>query len=203
MSAPCESDWMMLKRMARYLRTHPRMLLRFEHQQPPHHLDVIVDSDCAGCKRTRKSTNGGYVMFGKHLIKSWSTTQTVVATSSSETEYYGTVKGACEGLGVASLHRELTGLQAQLHVSADSSAARRMAMRRGIGKVRHLEVRTLWLQDEVDRGNVKIKKIVGSTNPSDICTKYLEGRRLKELLERLPLRLMSGRHEFAPQLQGQ
>ena len=49
---------------------------------------------------------------------------------------------------------------------ADSSAARGVAMRRGGGgseRSKHLETKTLWVQNQVDRGIVKINKISGST----------------------------------------
>ena len=75
MSAPCESDWKMLKIIARYLRSHPRVLLQYKYQDPPHSMEAIVDTDFAGCRRTRKSMNGGCVMHGMHLIKSWATTR--------------------------------------------------------------------------------------------------------------------------------
>ena len=159
MSVPCESDWKMLKSIARYLRSHPRVLLQY--QDPPHSMEAIVNTDFAGCRRTRKSTNGGCVMHGMHHIKSWATTQTVIAMSSGEAEYYGVVKGACAAIGVVSLLHDLTGRRSHVRVKTDSSAARGIAMRRGVGKVRHLEVRTLWLQDQVDRGLVQIAKIAG------------------------------------------
>ena len=98
------------------------------------------------------------------MIKSWSTTQTVVAMSSGEAEYYGLVKGACEGIGASGLVRDLTGKDLKIDLQTDSSAAKGIAMRRGVVKVRYLEVRTLWLQDQVDKGRVKPKKIDGATN---------------------------------------
>ncbi len=101
MWSPQRDDWKLLKRMARYPRPRPRMLLRFKHQEPPSHLTVTVDADFAGRRRTRKSTNGGYIMRGCHMIKSWPTAQTVVAMSSGESEYHGLVKGGCEDIGVS------------------------------------------------------------------------------------------------------
>ena len=50
-------------------------------------MDAIVDTDFAGYRRTRKSTNGGYVKHGTHIINSWATTQTVIAMSSGDAEY--------------------------------------------------------------------------------------------------------------------
>ena len=57
-----------------------------------------TDTDYAGCAKTRKSTSGGVIMIGGHMIKSWSSTQNVIALSSGEAEYYGLVKGAAQGL---------------------------------------------------------------------------------------------------------
>ena len=113
MSGPCTTDWMLLKKMARYLRSHPTMVNMFEYQPYPKCLDIRVDTDSAGCKRTRKSTDGGMAFLGKHLVKSWATTQTVIALSSGEAEHYGQTKGSCEGLGIAGLVGYLTGQRMQ------------------------------------------------------------------------------------------
>ena len=53
-----------------------------------------------------------------------------------------------------SLLQDLTGRRSDVRVNMDSNADSGIAMRRGVGEVRHLEVRTLWLQDQVDRGLV-------------------------------------------------
>ena len=70
---------------------------------------------------------GGLAMMGKHLIKSWSTTQTVVALSSGEAEYYGVAKGACEGIGLVGLVEDLLGIRLKIKLSTDSSAAKGIA----------------------------------------------------------------------------
>ena len=62
-------------------------------------IDVYSDSDWAGCVRTRKSTNGG-VMLGNEAAKTWSSTQTTIAQSSGEAEYYALVRAAAERLGM-------------------------------------------------------------------------------------------------------
>ena len=70
-------------------------------------LGVWTDTDFAGCSETRKSTSGGVAMLGTHLIKGWSSTQSVIALSSGEAEFYGIVKGASVGLGIKSLLSDL------------------------------------------------------------------------------------------------
>ena len=137
-------------------------------------------------------------MLGNHLVKSWSTTQTAVAMPSGEAEYYGAVKGACEAIGITSLIEDLTGRRITIELETDSSAAKGIGTRRGVGKVRHLETRTLWLQDQVDRKRIRIKKINGEENAADLCTKHLAGDRLRQLLSELPAAMAEGRHELAP-----
>ena len=86
MSKPTERDYQRLKRFGRYLKGVPRLVAQYPRQDNVAHLDVWVDTDWAGCRKTRKSTSGGMAMLGSHIIKHWSTTQTVVATSSGEAE---------------------------------------------------------------------------------------------------------------------
>ena len=68
---------------------------------------VWADTDFAGCEKSRKSTPAGVVMFGNHLIKSWATTQAVLALSSGEAEYYGLVKAGSVILGIKADASEL------------------------------------------------------------------------------------------------
>jgi hypothetical protein len=91
MARPTDLAMGALKRLARYLRTRPRVVCSFE-RQAAEGLEVYTDTDWAGCLRTRKSTSGGCAMIGKHLIKAWSATQSSVSLSSGEAEYYGVVR---------------------------------------------------------------------------------------------------------------
>ena len=95
---------------------------------------VYTDSDWAGCLRTRKSTSGGMLFFGGGgLLKTWSSTQASVAQSSGEAEYYALVRACSEALGMQSVMRDL-GWDAKIVVHIDSSAAKSVASRTGLGK---------------------------------------------------------------------
>ena len=135
-------------------------------------VEVFVDSDWAGCATTRKSTNGCTVIWNGACLKTWSTTQTVVALSSGEAEYYAAVKGCAEGLALQSYCRDL-GLEVDVRISTDSSACKGICARTGIGKVKHLDVQLLWLQDAVRRAKVEMVKVRGDRNPADLMTKHL------------------------------
>ena len=137
--------------------------------------------------------------MGKHVLKSWSLTRSIVTLSSGEAEYYGLVKGSSVALGLRSLLRDL-GVTRDIVMHTDASAAIGIAMRRGVGKVRHIEVHQLWLQDRIGRGDIRVIKVEGNKNPADALTKYVEGWKLAEHMKRVGISRSTGRHELAPQL---
>ena len=103
-------------------------------------------------------------------MRSWSSTQATVAMSSGEAEYYAMVKAASEALGIQTLAADL-GWHWKVRLWVDSPAAKSIASRTGLGRVRHLEVRFLWLQEVVRKGRIALRKIPGEKNPADILTK--------------------------------
>ena len=135
---------------------------------------MLVGGDWAGNTETRKSTSGGVLKVGKHVIRTWSSTQTTVATSSGEAELIAMYDGATRGLGMRTVMTEM-GLSPQLkmvRISTDSSVAKSFVATRGLGKMRHLEVKFLWLQEIVQMGKVRVEKVSGATNIADALTKY-------------------------------
>ena len=145
----------------------------FRYQGMPEGVDVYVDTNHAGCLRTRKSTNGGMIKHGNNVIKTWSSTQSVVALSSGESEYYGIVKGASEGLGIRSLMQDW-GIQCMVRLWTDSSAAKGIANRVGLSKrTRHIAVHHLWVQERVENKDLSVSKVAGEKNPADIGTKHV------------------------------
>ncbi len=122
MSQPMDGDLNRLKRLGKYLVGHPRLVQHFRPQVGTKFLDVWVDTDFAGCLRTRRSTNGGVITIGSHVIKHWSSTQATVALSSGEAEYYGMVKGASVALGLRSMLKDL-GVDVRIRLRTDAAAA--------------------------------------------------------------------------------
>ena len=135
-------------------------------------LHVYTDSDWAGDPIGRKSTTGMVLCRGLHCLRHSSTTQSVIGLSSAESEFYALCRGASSALGVRSFFRDL-GVEVEITMHSDASAARAAASRRGLGKVRHLQTRFLWLQDAVASKSVSLRVIPGSENPADCLTKAL------------------------------
>ena len=200
MAKPQVSDWAILKRIGRYLIGCPRYVQSMPWQAAPTRLDKFTDSDWAGCKATCRSTSGGVVQLGQHCIKSWSSTQATVALSSAEAELYALTKGAAQALGMLSLLADF-GIEINGTVHTDASAAIGILRRKGLGKIRHLNVRFLWLQDQTRTGtNLAIAKVPGLNNPADIVTKYLNAEAAQRHLDRLHIIRSKGRAGTAPVL---
>ncbi len=125
---------------------------------------------------------GGVVVVMGVAIKHWSHTQPTIALSSGEAELIAMTKGAGEGLGVVALLEDL-GMKGEMEVLVDSSAAKSIASRVGVGRVRHLETKHLWIQEAVKDKKFTIKKIPGEKNPSDILTKPLSHEEMRWKLE--------------------
>eukprot|EP00969_Alexandrium_andersonii_P212895 9401252-Alexandrium_andersonii.AAC.1 len=94
-------------------------------------------------------------MRGQHTIKPGSTTQKTIALSSGEAELAGIVKGAAEGPGLVAIAHDL-GFSSSLQVCPYSSAAIGICRRAGVGRVRHLAVGQLWVQERVWSGDLEL-----------------------------------------------
>jgi hypothetical protein len=196
MSAPTQKSWSKVKHIARYLVGKPRLVYEYRFQEHAD-LDTYVDSDYAGDFASRKSTSGGCVMRGAHLIKHWSNNQSVIALSSGEAELYGVITGATHSIGLQSIAADLS-VEVEKTLHTDSSAAKGICERKGIGKIRHLAVSTLWIQDRIRSGDIRLCKIAGTLNPSDILTKHVEGHRVREHLSTMKTRPGTDRAKGAP-----
>ncbi len=73
------------------------------------------------------------------------------------------------------------GMPTQIRLRLDSSAAKAVAQRSGVGRIRHLEVRTLWLQAKVREKKIAVIKQAGETNIAVIGTKALTTARFEEM----------------------
>ena len=90
-------------------------------------------------------------MIGFHFIKGWSRTQNHVTMSSAEADLVALVKCSAELMGVRSLLKDLS-VESSGVIYADSSAALAIAKRKGAGKLRHINVSSLWIQEKQDTG---------------------------------------------------
>ena len=121
-----------------------RVVNKYAYQKYCKIIDVWSDTDHAGCMQTRKSTTGGVTMFGNHVIKHWSSTQTLIALSSGEAEYCGCVRAVSHVLGLRSILADLGIMTKRLRIKSDARVAKSLASRRGLGAIRDIDVDQLW-----------------------------------------------------------
>ena len=163
-------------------------------------VDCYSDTDWAGCPKTRKSTSGGVILLGEHILKTYSSTQPTVSLSSGEAEFYGVVRASGAALGQQSLFADL-GIPLDVRVWTDSSAAMGICTRQGLGKLRHIDTQTLWIQEKVRTKQITLRKVLGEVNPADLLTKFLTGKdKLDQLIKLFGLVAMKGRAKSAPLL---
>ena len=122
-------------------------------------------------------------------MKSWSRTQATIALSVGEAEYYAMVAAAAEALGFRSLLRDL-GCEAKIRVWTDSAASKSIASRKGIGKIRHMEVKYLRVQEMTKKKEMQVRKILGSENPADMMTKPKDGKEIERLTRKVKVKML-------------
>ena len=176
-----------LKRLGRYLLKFPSEVWVYKYQEAPRELVLYTDSDWAQDPRTRKSMSGYVEMFGRHMIETSCARQATVALSSGEAEYYALTRGVAAGRMSQQIW-QIVGYELPLIAKTDSTAGKGIAQRKDVGKLKHLELRELWLQSYVQDGKVQIRKEPTATNVADLGTKALNGPRIQELTRMLPLR---------------
>ena len=76
---------------------------------------------------------------------------------------------------------EFCGFIVKTYALTDSSAAKAIATRAGVGQVRHLDTRSLWLQAEVKQGPLVMLKVGTEDNLADIGTRGHDKVKLEKL----------------------
>ena len=194
MARPSRADLQRLKRLVRYLVGKPRVVWTFACQSPATEITAFSDSDWAGCRRTARSTSGGALCLGSHCLRTYSVTQKAVSLSSAEAELMALVKATSEAIGIQQLAASW-GLTLDIGVHVDSSAALAVTARKGNGKLRHVRIGHLWVQELAEAEVVRFAKVHGVANPADLMTKHLAGQRSTELASALAQQPRAGHAE--------
>jgi len=189
-SKPTEKNLTMLRHLVGYFCSHMDVCVSLKwggqatgifHDYPnadanEHVLEVFTDSDWASDRVSRRPVNCCIVIFGRCLIYSASRTQKIISLSSAEAEVYACSSGTSDAILLSRLLTWITNKRTHIYIYTESIGAKRILNRRGVGRLRHLSCRILWLQDMVGNGMLKLCSINGHSNPADIGTKRLAAR---------------------------
>ncbi len=96
--------------------------------------------------------------------------QGVQSTSSGEAEFYGATSVVMDGR-IIKHFLEWLGYEVAYQLHLDSSAAKAMVQRDGVGKVKHMDERVLWIQAERRDHGLVTRKVPGEFNYADLGTK--------------------------------
>ena len=104
-------------------------------------------------------------------------------------------------VGVTAMMQDF-GTREDIHVKVctDASAAVGIVHRRGMGRIRRIEVAQLWLQSCVHDGKVKVIKIDTYVNAADALTKCTKREDLERHMKNTAQRVIEGRHEKMPRV---
>ena len=83
-----------------------------------------------------------------------------------------------------------------------SSAALAIARRKGAGKMRHINVNSLWIQERQNEKDLELRKALGTENPADLMTKYLARQPLDKCMLQLNQHRTLGRAKASLDIQG-
>jgi len=73
--------------------------------------------------------------------------------------------------------------------------------RQGLGKLRHIDTHSLWVQQAARSGRIEVRKVKGEDNPADVFTKHLPSReKVNQLVGLLGCRFDSGRPDASPEM---
>ena len=123
------SRWQQIHRIGPYLLGVPRLVMWFQESN----LVKFTYSDWAGCIETARSTSGGILTIGKHVIKIYSRHR----KSSAGAELYAMVAASAGTLAIIAYAKDL-GVAKGGEVFTDRFAALGISQRLGLGNVRHL-----------------------------------------------------------------
>ena len=113
---------------------------------------------------------------------------------------YGVIRASTYALGVSTLLEDFGSVGIKVSVGMDATAAIGIVQRRGLNKLRHVEVDVLWIQEQQVRRLLPLRKVPGPRNPSEMMTKNVDQAHIDMYLDIRNLRSDMGRADIAQNL---
>ena len=239
-AAPTDTHYTFLKNVAKYLRRTIKWGLRFHRSTPDSSLPAsheyavpqqssaniddlfpsidlnvltaFVDASHANDLRNRRSTTGYSINMAGAAIAYRSKTQTVTATSSTEAEFIAAVLCAKAVRYLRAVLSELGFPMKDPTVlyEDNASAIKIINARHTTDRSRHIQIQWFAIQDWKDAGDITMRFISGTVNPSDDLTKpvgwILHSRHCRHLMGHYPYDasgVISYTHSIPPKRSGE
>ncbi|CAN1314677.1 Retrovirus-related Pol polyprotein from transposon RE2 [Linum perenne] len=182
MHSPTITDWVLLKRVLRYLKgtsTHGISLSRHSS----HSLMVYTDADWAGDSMDRRSTSGYATYLGPNIISWSSKKQRTVSRSSTEAEYRALAIASSEVLWLHSLLHEIgCPTREAPTIWCDNIGATYLSRNPVFhSRSKHLEIDFHFVRERVASKHLHVAYISTKDQTADILTKPLHVPRFTTL----------------------
>lgn len=189
MHAPTTDNWVLVKRILRYLKGTSNYGLFFSKSLNTH-LNVYTDADWASCVDDRKSTSGYAIFMGKNLVSWSSKKQQTVAKSSTEAEYRAIGLAVTELTWIQSLLQDIGCMSSTVpNLWCDNIGANYLTANPVFhARSKHLEVDFHFVRDKVQKNEVCVQYICSKDQLADILTKPLTKARHQALMQQLTIR---------------
>ena len=184
MSDPTRAVKCMLKRLCNHYSEAPVLGWSFPYQEMPSEIRAVTDANWSGELEGLRSTSCAWIYFGGYLLETYSSTQQIVALSTTGSEYISITKGVAHALEIRSVLAE-SDMTLKMMGKTDVTVGRATAARRGFGRVHHLDARLSWLQRLWAEGVMESQFRPGEHNEADLESKMIDSTLL---LKGTPLR---------------
>ena len=195
---PTKSSWDALGRLVGYLRfsedfglkmeqskrgsTFMEALLKQHHERDRNTLEIFSDSDWSGSGDMKSTSSAVHVMNGI-IIHSTSRSQKCISLSSTEAEWYAASSGVCDAYYLQHIVEFVTnGNCKNVTLHTDNSAVRMLSLKFGVGRLRHIRGRMLWLQERMAAHELYVRQVPALQNIADLNTKGHSKNRFLALL---------------------
>ena len=205
-SQPTEHEWHLLKYLVRYLKLHLRRGISLSSCNPGrtaeqrwlgspgpereddvsnpfggrHLVESISDASWAS-EPDRRSISASVIYLNGNAIYVGNKRQKSISLSSCESEVHGSLFALQEGLFLKRVVETVCGHPVQLRHRVDSSSCRAFIDRVGLGRLKHIDLPFLWIQDHRAQGMFDLKAIPAKFCPPDIATKAMTNVRARML----------------------
>ena len=192
---PTRSAWNALGRLVGYLRfsedfglkmeqrsTFMEALLNQFYERERNTIEIYSDSDWSGSGDMKSTSSAVHVLNGI-IFHSTSRSQKCISLSSTEAEWYAASSGVCDAYYLQHLVEFIAGGSCNiLTLHTDNSAVRMLSLKFGVGRLRHIRGRMLWLQERMASHGLDIRQVPTLHNIGDLNTKSHSKNRFLALL---------------------
>ena len=184
---------MQMTRLAGHIYTVLVLRCDFQYQEMLDEVHVEVDSDWAVHTKTEVDRRGS-------VLEQAFAGQLLLATAHDiARQRRGRTARGRERCGSRTLHSKRAfrpwKLKTVVRVGTHSSAAAGITQRLGAGRVRHVEMKDLWIQEQVRSPELKISRVKSEENRAHFPTTFLE--RHHKVIKLLPLSVPGTRRGLA------